>query len=106
MSMNRTVPAAPPTKLLRMQEVRALTGVSVDTIYRWGREGKFPRHIEIGERCSRWREDEIAAWIAARSSERPRCAREAAEPLAMVDGSQYVCPARTRRGASRRGGAR
>jgi prophage regulatory protein len=88
MRTNRTVPAAPPTKLLSMKEVRALTGVSVDTIYRWGREGKFPRHIAIGERCSRWREDEIAAWIAGRSSERPRCASGGRRPTGVVPSPQ------------------
>lgn len=70
MRADSIVTADPPTRLLGIKEVRALTGVSIDTIYRWGREGKFPVRIEIGERCSRWREDEIRAWIEARSAER------------------------------------
>ena len=74
MTRNTTVP-----RLLSLGEVRALTGVSADTIYRWGREGRFPRRIDISERCSRWREDEIAAWVEERSSERPRCASGDAE---------------------------
>ena len=79
MTRNTTVP-----RLLSLGEVRALTGVSADTIYRWGREGRFPRRIDISERCSRWREDEIAAWLEERSSERPRCARGGAKPSALT----------------------
>ena len=37
MTRTTTVP-----RLLSLRKVRALTGVSADTIYRWGREGRFP----------------------------------------------------------------
>lgn len=64
-----------PTRLLRMPEVLSLTGYrSPDTIYRLEREGKFPHRVELSDRASRWREDEIANWIEARSSERPAVA--------------------------------
>jgi predicted DNA-binding transcriptional regulator AlpA len=58
-----------------MPEVLNLVGYkSPDTIYRLEREGKFPQRVELSERASRWREDEIAAWIEARSAERPAVA--------------------------------
>lgn len=60
----------PPTRLLRLRDVMQLTGYSRDTIYRLGRTGKFPRRIELSERASRWREDELFAWIEARTAER------------------------------------
>lgn len=58
------------TRLLRLPEVTRLTGYSRDSIYRLAREGKFPRRIELSDRASRWREDEILAWIEARTAER------------------------------------
>lgn len=65
---------ATPTRLLRLPEVISLTGLSRDSIYRLIREGSFPRHIKVAERASRWREDELAAWIAQRSAARPQAA--------------------------------
>jgi prophage regulatory protein len=59
-----------PTRLLRLPEVIRLTGYSRDSIYRLAREGKFPQRIELSERASRWREDEIAKWIEQHSAAR------------------------------------
>ncbi len=59
-----------PTRLLRLPEVMHLTGYSRDSIYRLGRDGKFPKRIDLSERASRWREDEVRAWIEARTAER------------------------------------
>lgn len=73
MSRKTTTPALPPTRLLRLPEVLHLTGYSRDSIYRLGREGAFPRRIELSDRASRWREDEVLAWIAARTAERDAC---------------------------------
>ncbi len=66
--------AVMPPRLLSLREVMALTGVSRDTIYRWGRLKKFPRHLRIGMRCSRWREDEILAWMVAAATTRDQAA--------------------------------
>lgn len=59
-----------PTRLLRLPEVLKLTGYSRDSIYRLAREGKFPKRIDLSDRASRWREDEVAEWIEARCAER------------------------------------
>jgi prophage regulatory protein len=59
-----------PVRLLRLPEVMRLTGYSRDTIYRLGREKKFPQRIELSERASRWREDEITEWIERHSAAR------------------------------------
>lgn len=73
--MPAPTPTPAPTRLLSMRAVLALTGFkSPDTVYRLEREGKFPRHLKISERASRWREDEVTAWIEARSAERPAVA--------------------------------
>lgn len=58
------------TRLLKLPEVIRLTGYSRDSIYRLARDNKFPRRVELSERASRWREDEIMDWIEKRSAER------------------------------------
>jgi prophage regulatory protein len=53
-------------RLLRLPQVMDLTGLGRDTIYRYIRQGRFPRQRRITDRCSAWREDEITAWIKSR----------------------------------------
>ena len=52
--------------LLRLPEVIELLSISKPTIYRMIQAGQFPRPLRLGARASRWREDEIAQWIATR----------------------------------------
>jgi prophage regulatory protein len=58
--------SAPLTRLLRLPEVKRLTGLGSDSIYRGGREGWFPKPRKISERATAWREDEVRAWIESR----------------------------------------
>ena len=51
-------------RLLRRPEVEALTGLSKGAIYRLMRQGHFPVAVKIGPGAVRWRESEIAAYIA------------------------------------------
>ena len=55
--------------LLRVAEVSERVGIKRAMIYALMAEGRFPRPVKIGF-ASRWRSDEIAAWIDARSAER------------------------------------
>jgi len=55
-----------PTKqdrLLSTKQVQECVQASRVSIWRWEKEGKFPKHIKIG-RIIRWRESEIQQWIA------------------------------------------
>lgn len=71
-----TMPAAAePVQLLRLPQVIKLTGLSRDTIYRMVREGRFPQHIKVSERASRWRADEVGNWLERLSSERTQPAQ-------------------------------
>lgn len=54
------------SRLLRLPAVMEVTGLGRDTIYRYMREGRFPRQRRISDRASAWRSDEIAAWIESR----------------------------------------
>ena len=59
----------PPTRILRLSEVQARTGLSRTTIYEWMAAGRFPRAIPLGTRCVGWIESEIEEWIRERIAE-------------------------------------
>lgn len=60
----------PSRKILRLPAVQEKTGLGRDSIYRGAREGWFPRHIKLTERCSGWFEDEIDRWLDERAKAR------------------------------------
>ena len=47
-------------RMLRLPEVRDITGVSRSSIYKWMDEGKFPPSRQLGERAIAWDSREIA----------------------------------------------
>lgn len=49
-------------RLLPRRELRGLVPVSDMTIWRWERDGLFPRHLSINGR-NYWRLSEISDWI-------------------------------------------
>jgi prophage regulatory protein len=59
------------TRLLRIPEVLARTGLSRSRLYA---DPTFPRSVKIGERAVAWVEDEISDWVAARIAERGKAA--------------------------------
>lgn len=60
--------ALPSRNLLTKPEVAAKTRMSVTSLWRLLRAGKFPYPVAIGERRIAWYEDEIDHWIATRPS--------------------------------------
>lgn len=51
-------------KLLNVEAVLSSTGFTKPTMYRWIKEGKFPKPIKIGNsRSSRWVDKDIEQWI-------------------------------------------
>lgn len=56
--------------LLRLVEVRKLTGLPNTTIYRLAKLGAFPRPLKLSARSSAWVESEVRGWIAGRIAER------------------------------------
>lgn len=52
-------------RLLRMKEVEHWTGLKRSALYARIREGKFPKQSALSGRCSRWRADQVAAWMEA-----------------------------------------
>ncbi|MBZ4023155.1 hypothetical protein CKO11_11870 [Rhodobacter sp. TJ_12] len=50
---------------LTVNQVAERYGVSKDTIWRWKREGDFPKGVKVGPNCTRWRQSEIIAHEAS-----------------------------------------
>ena len=50
-------------RFLRISEVLDRVGVSRPTIYRWMREGTFPKQISIGANSVVWLESDVTKWM-------------------------------------------
>ena len=57
-----------PRKLLRLPQVKDLTGLSRATIYRYVDAGDFPRPVKLGTRAVAWHASDVAAWIEGREA--------------------------------------
>lgn len=56
----------PVPRLLRLREVRSMTGLSQSALYALMAEGRFPRPVKLTERSVAWPENLVAGWIADR----------------------------------------
>lgn len=55
-------------KILRDGDVRKRVPVGRVTLWRWERDGLFPKRIQIGPRAIGWYEDEVDAWVESRKN--------------------------------------
>lgn len=55
--------SAPPRRILRLPEVKSLTGFGRSSIYEFMRNGDFPRCRRIGPRAVGWDSHEVEAWV-------------------------------------------
>jgi prophage regulatory protein len=53
-------------QVLRLPQVRQVTGLGRSMIYLLESQRRFPRRIKIGARAVGWLQDEVQAWVAAR----------------------------------------
>ena len=60
----------PPNRMIRKSELLERIAVSDATIWRWEKEGKFPKRVWIGKNSVAWLENEIDAWFAEKASTR------------------------------------
>lgn len=51
---------------LTVKQISSRYSVSVPTVWRWSRDGKFPQPVKLGENCTRWKLEDIEAWEADR----------------------------------------
>lgn len=61
----RDTPSSSPV-FLKAGQVSERESISVPTIWRWVREGRFPAPVKLGENCTRWRLADLEAWEAER----------------------------------------
>lgn len=59
-------PNIAPLKIIRLPEVKNLTGCSRSTIYLRASKGEFPQPISLGGRAVGWVESEVINWIEGR----------------------------------------
>ena len=52
-----------PLRLMRVNEVLDLTGLSRATLYRKIAVGTFPPQHKLAERCCGWRVGEVTIWL-------------------------------------------
>ena len=57
------------TKILRLPDVMAQTGLSRSSIYAAIKVGNFPRQINIGDRSVGWLEGEVDQWVSDRAEQ-------------------------------------
>lgn len=53
-------------KLIKLNTVISVTGLSRSHIYALGQQGSFPKPIKLSERSSAWIEAEVQEWIDSR----------------------------------------
>lgn len=51
-------------KILRLPEVKRVTGLSRSSIYQKISDGEFPKQINLGTKSVGWIESDIQNWIA------------------------------------------
>lgn len=62
----RAVARTTSLRLIRLDEVLAICGLSRSSVYEAIKEERFPRPIAIGGRARAWIRHEIEAWVADR----------------------------------------
>mgnify|MGYP000315344389 FL=1 len=54
--------------LIKCHEIQADFTLSRATIYRWMKEGKFPKPIHLGANMVRWKKSDIDNWLAEKEA--------------------------------------
>lgn len=57
---------ATESRILRLQQIKARTGLSKSTLYVYMANKQFPRSIQIGPRATGWLASDVDAWIDSR----------------------------------------
>lgn len=55
-----------PVRMLRLAEVRELTGLGTTTIYKLMSEGEFPSQRRLHTRAVAWLSTDLEAWMQSR----------------------------------------
>ena len=55
-------------RILRLPEVVTRVGLKRASIYRYIKDGNFPKSLNLGARSVGWKESQIAAWLEERAN--------------------------------------
>ena len=58
-----------PNRVIRLQEVCDIVGLSRATLYRMMRESRFPRQIKLSQQAVGWRLEAVLLWLQEREIE-------------------------------------
>jgi prophage regulatory protein len=64
----------------RWPQLKKEVPLSRVTVWRWAREGKFPKPVTLGPNCSGWLRSEIEAWKRSRLADRDAQVRQFGQP--------------------------
>ena len=67
-------------RVLRLPQVRQVTGLGRSMIYQLEAEKRFPSRIKIGARAVGWLHEEVQQWLAERVAQRAASARGQSPP--------------------------
>lgn len=62
-TLNVTKPSIITRQLLNLDEVKAITGLSTSTIYKYMKSGMFPLPKNCGTRAVRWRLSDVMNYV-------------------------------------------
>lgn len=57
-------------RFVRTPEVLQRTGMSNPTLWRWERDGLFPKRVSLGKNSCGWIESELDAWFESKAAGR------------------------------------
>lgn len=53
-------------RIIRPKELSEMLGISRTSIWRFERDGVFPKHVQLGMQSIGWRLSEVNAWLEKR----------------------------------------
>ena len=56
-------------QIIRFPALSKMLGISRSTLFRWMRDGEFPRNFNMGANSVAWLYSDIESWIQSRSKE-------------------------------------
>ncbi|MBL1456920.1 MAG: AlpA family phage regulatory protein [Methylophaga sp.] len=54
------------SQILKLSEVKLISGLSASSVYRGAANGTFPKPIKLSERSSGWIKAEVEQWLKER----------------------------------------
>lgn len=56
--------------VIRLPEVKKITGLPRSTIYRYIKQNNFPKQVPLGNRSVGWIREEVLSWVTEKITQR------------------------------------